>query len=56
MVGRSGADDLNGGEGNDTASYAHSPGGVTVDSTLTGGDGADTFIFGEESILVDKTR
>ena len=36
LEGRGGADHLWGGWGNDTASYAHSPGGVTVDLTLTG--------------------
>ena len=37
LEGRGGADHLHGGGvGNDTASYAHSPGGVTVDLTLTG--------------------
>ena len=37
LEGRGGADTLDGGLGShDTASYAHSPGGVTVDLTLTG--------------------
>ena len=36
LEGRGGADTLDGGRGSDTASYAHSPGGVTVDLTLTG--------------------
>ena len=36
LEGRGGADTLDGGSDNDTASYAHSPGGVTVDLTLTG--------------------
>ena len=36
LEGRGGADTLDGGLGGDTASYAHSPGGVTVNLTLTG--------------------
>ena len=41
LEGRGGADDLDGSKGTDTASYAHSPGGVTVNletGTASGGD------------------